>query len=564
MAREPALWRASTSAQARFRALSAPAGGENARGGRQPRTLYRDPVGADGALFGGRYDPLEALGEEAGCEMFRALDRQHERQVWLGVRSASSSADRAELLRSAQAQFAVVPHPGLPVMRDDFFDGDRHVLVRDWVDGTPLDLTLTERGDPGLPPSAVLRWLAQAAEILDHLHRQAAPFPHGAVCPAYLVLGTDGRVSLVNSGIGVSSSGSLAEPWLAPEIIAGEAPSPAADIYGFAATAFTLLTGIRDVVDASRWDGIDPALVKVAQRALRRGLDPDPARRPKSARELVERLEHAYEADLPTGELTFCLTDVVDSTPLWEANPEAMQAAMTRLRDLIADLVDRHGGRLPRSQGEGDSTLSVFARAESALATIVSIHRALAQEEWPGGIDLRVRAGLHTGNADVRDGDYFGPTVNRAARVRGLADGRHTMVSAATASLVSEHLPVGTQLVARGAHKLKGLSRPEDVFELVDEQMPATGAGASGDPTTAVAGMVARPFAGGARPAGADRIRRTRSNRPSAARTLGRGGLQPPPGLGRRHRTGWHRQDASRERDRPRGACPGCDGPVRA
>lgn len=429
-------------------------------------------MGEDRELFGGRYQTVGTLDEDAGCKMFRAVDRQHGRMVWLGVHPAGSAEHRREHLAFAQALLALAPHRGLPVIRDDFFDGDRHVLVRDWVEGTPLGQTLDDRGDPGLPPSAVQRWLAQAADVLDHLHRQHTPFPHGSICPGNLVLADVGQVVLVNAGMGVSPLESLARPWLAPEVLAGAEPTPASDIYGLAATAFTLLTGVEDVGDVQQWEGIDPALVKVAQRALRRGLDPDPARRPTSARELIERLEHAYEADLPTGELTFCLTDVENSTPQWEAHPDAMQEAMARLRDIIADLIDEHGGRLPRSQGEGDSTLSVFRRADAALATIVDVHRALAEEPWPDGIDLRIRAGLHTGSADVRDGDYFGPTVNRTARLRGLGGGRQTIVSAATASLVSDHLPAGTNLIARGEHKLKGLSRPEDVFELVDDRLP--------------------------------------------------------------------------------------------
>ena len=320
--------------------------------------------------------------------MLRAIDHHHDRVVWLGVRPARSAAERRELLQLAQDLLSLVPHPGLPIIRDDFFDGERHVLVRDWVEGTPLSRLLAERGDPGLPPSAVQRWLGQAADVLDHLRRQRPPVAHGAVSPAHLVLTDDGRLMVVNGGLGALGARSAIRPWLAPEIAAGGPATPAGDVYGLAATALTLLTGVQDVADARSWDGVDPALVKVAQRALRRGLDADPARRPESARELVERLSHAYEADLPTGEVTFCLTDVEESTPQWENNPDGMQAAMTRLRDLIADLVDEHGGRLPRSQGEGDSTLSVFPRPSSARGH----DRRRAPGAGPGGLARGDRA----------------------------------------------------------------------------------------------------------------------------------------------------------------------------
>ena len=223
-------------------------------------------AGVDDGVFGGRYEAVETLSDDAAFQTFRAIDRQHGRLVWLGVQPVGSETERQQLLDLAQTLLALVPHPALPMVRDDFFDGDRHVLVRDWVEGTSLARMLAERGDPGLPPSAVQRWLSEAAEILDHLHRQSPPFAHGSVCPAHLVLANDDRVFLVNAGIGVATAESWAQPWTAPEIAEGVPPTPASDIYGLAATGFTLLTGVSDVADSRRWDGIDPALAKVAQR----------------------------------------------------------------------------------------------------------------------------------------------------------------------------------------------------------------------------------------------------------------------------------------------------------
>jgi len=182
---------------------------------------------------------------------------------------------------------------------------------------------------------------------------------------------------------------------------------------------------------------------------------------------------------LPTGVVTFVLTDVEGSTGLWEADPDAMAAALERHDALIADLVERHGGRLLKKQGEGDATLSVFQRASDAVACAAELQHAAATESWPSQLDLRVRIALHSGEAQERTGDYFGPVLNRAARLRTLAVGGATVLSQSTAELVRDRLPHQLALVDIGAHELRGLSRPERVFEL------CTAAGASADGSTA-------------------------------------------------------------------------------
>ena len=93
-----------------------------------------------------------------------------------------------------------------------------------------------------------------------------------------------------------------------------------------------------------------------------------------------------------------------------------MAEVIARHHELAAEIAEAHGGRMPRSQGEGDSTLSAFARATDAAAAAVAFQRALAEEEFPEGIRLSVRAGMHTGEAQQDKGDYYGAAVSRAAR----------------------------------------------------------------------------------------------------------------------------------------------------
>ena len=170
--------------------------------------------------------------------------------------------------------------------------------------------------------------------------------------------------------------------------------------------------------------------------------------------------------DLPTGVVTFVLTDIERSSHLWEADADAMAAALELHNELIERSVNANGGRLLKAKGEGDATLSVFRRASDAVACSVECQRALLAAAWPGGLDLRVRVALHTGEAHEREDDYFGPALNRAARLRGLARGGTTVVSQATAEIVRDRLPHGAQLVDLGVHELRGLARPERVFAL--------------------------------------------------------------------------------------------------
>ena len=171
--------------------------------------------------------------------------------------------------------------------------------------------------------------------------------------------------------------------------------------------------------------------------------------------------------------MTFLLTDIERSSALWEADPDAMAAALEFHDELIARTAEAHGGRLLKTKGEGDSTLTVFPRASDAIACAPSpCATALCATAWPAGLDLRVRIALHTGEAHERDGDYFGPALNRAARLRALADGGVTLLSQATKEIVHDRLPAGTELVDLGTHELRDLSRPERVFELREAGRP--------------------------------------------------------------------------------------------
>lgn len=175
----------------------------------------------------------------------------------------------------------------------------------------------------------------------------------------------------------------------------------------------------------------------------------------------------------PTGTITFLFTDVERSARLWEQSPEAMRAALTRHDALAADLVGAHDGLLIKSRGEGDSLFAVFAAAPDAVHAACAFQQALAVEAWPAETPLRVRMALHTGEADLRERDYYGVAVNRCARLRSLAHGGQILLSSLTHFLVNDFLPEGAALVALGARKLRDLAEPEYVYQLTHPALPA-------------------------------------------------------------------------------------------
>jgi predicted ATPase/DNA-binding SARP family transcriptional activator/class 3 adenylate cyclase len=178
---------------------------------------------------------------------------------------------------------------------------------------------------------------------------------------------------------------------------------------------------------------------------------------------------------------TFLLTDIVDSVALWERDPAQMSQAVARHDTIIEDAVSATGGELVRTKGEGDSTFSVFVHPSDALAAAAAIHEAIASEPVPPTTGpLRVRAGVHTGDAECRNRDWYGPAVNRAARLRALANGAQTLVSGVTAGLVADQPPTGTRLLYRGRRALRGIERPEEVWELVAADDPRLAAHLSG------------------------------------------------------------------------------------
>jgi class 3 adenylate cyclase/tetratricopeptide (TPR) repeat protein len=175
---------------------------------------------------------------------------------------------------------------------------------------------------------------------------------------------------------------------------------------------------------------------------------------------------------LPSGIVTFLFTDVEGSVRLWEHDAATMRAALQLHDQVIESLSTDNGGTLVRPRGEGDSRFAVFPEPARAIAAALDIQRALLSQPWHTSTPLKVRMALHTGEADIRDGDYYGSAPNRCARLRALAHGGEVFVSELTASLVRDRLPAGAALVGLGVHRLRDMRVPERVFWLTHPDLP--------------------------------------------------------------------------------------------
>lgn len=170
---------------------------------------------------------------------------------------------------------------------------------------------------------------------------------------------------------------------------------------------------------------------------------------------------------LPDGIVTFLLTDIEGSTKLWEEDPERMAVALRKHDELVQRLVREGGGVLVKWKGEGDSTFSVFTDPGEAVEAAMALQDAIQSNLWDLVRPISIRAALHTGEAELRERDYFGQTVNRCARIRSLVHGGQTLVSAATRELARSATPESLTFKDLGEHQLQDFKQPEHVYEVI-------------------------------------------------------------------------------------------------
>lgn len=164
---------------------------------------------------------------------------------------------------------------------------------------------------------------------------------------------------------------------------------------------------------------------------------------------------------LPTGTVTFLMSDVESSTALWLEHRTGMDRAMAELDATVSEVVGRRNGTVISSRGEGDSHFAVFDRASSAVQAAIELQRVRAEKAWP-----RVRVAVHTGESDPIGGDYLGACVNATARIRTTVHGGQVVCSPVAAELARDTVgEEGIELRSLGAHRLRDLPSPIELFQ---------------------------------------------------------------------------------------------------
>jgi len=176
---------------------------------------------------------------------------------------------------------------------------------------------------------------------------------------------------------------------------------------------------------------------------------------------------------IPVGTVTFLFTDLEGSTRSWEQQGQAMSKALARHDAIVRQACAGNNGYVFKTLG--DAFCVAFGAAHDALAAAIDLQLGLLAEDWQSmgmATPLSLRLALHTGPVETREGDYFGPTLNRTSRLLATAHGGQSLLSEATAVMVREHLLGNMALKGLGEHRLKDLQRPESVYQLVCPPLP--------------------------------------------------------------------------------------------
>ena len=166
----------------------------------------------------------------------------------------------------------------------------------------------------------------------------------------------------------------------------------------------------------------------------------------------------------PAGIVTFLFTDVQGSTRLWAADAEATARSLEIHDEIVKSRIDSRGGLV--FGWAGDHFRGAFEDASAAVAAAVAAQAALADTDWGDGPALRIRMGLHRGRATQRDGDYFGPVPNTAARLEAVAAGGQVLLSEAVVAAVD------VETLALGQHRLRDIPDPVDIFQVGFSSFP--------------------------------------------------------------------------------------------
>src|SRR4029077_6652728 len=174
--------------------------------------------------------------------------------------------------------------------------------------------------------------------------------------------------------------------------------------------------------------------------------------------------------DLPTGQVTFLLTDIEDSTGLLRRLGDGYAKLLAELRRLLRRAVHQAGGN--EVDVRADELFAVFKRPSAALAAALAIQQRVSSRAWPSGVAARVRSGIHTGRPTLTDGGYVGLAVHTAARICAAGHGGQILLSSDAVRAVEASAPRNVSFRSLGAHRLQALPEPKPLFQLEAPDLP--------------------------------------------------------------------------------------------
>jgi class 3 adenylate cyclase len=218
----------------------------------------------------------------------------------------------------------------------------------------------------------------------------------------------------------------------------------------------TALVHARTVLD-------NPHLVKTVTAAVKLAVENERLRGQVDAQASETRT-------LPTGHVTFLLTDIEGSTGLLQRLGDRYAALLADVRAMIRLSVSRAGGR--EVDARADEFFAVFDRAPKALEAALSIERSAGGRAWPDGVEVKIRIGIHGGRPTLTDAGYVGLAVHTVARICSVAHGGQILLSAATRNVVGRARPAGIRFRSLGSHRLRGLREAQTLFQVEAADLP--------------------------------------------------------------------------------------------
>jgi class 3 adenylate cyclase len=205
-------------------------------------------------------------------------------------------------------------------------------------------------------------------------------------------------------------------------------------------------------------------LVKTVTAAVRLAVENDRLRGQVEARASEVRT-------LPSGNVTFVLTDIEGSTSLLHRLGDRYVALLADVRAAIRGCMHRAGGR--EVDARADEFFAVFVRASAALEAALEIERSLRSRAWPDGVDVKLRIGIHSGRPTLTDTGYVGLAVHTVARICAAGHGGQILLSAVTRDAVGRARPTGIRLRSLGSHRFRGLREAQEIFQVVGPDLQA-------------------------------------------------------------------------------------------